>query len=231
MRAKIWFLIIAVLTFLTNSAAVPVYADAANRVRESAAVIKEITTIPEATIPPVLFKDAAGIAIIPGVIKAGVVFAGRFGTGVLMVREDNGSWSLPAFVNMGGGSVGWQIGAQSTDFILVFKNKRSIDGIVNGKFTAGVDASVAAGPVGRNLEVSTDQLLKAEIYSYSRSRGLFAGLSLEGAILHIDNEAAAEFYKRPNITAREIFSGKAGSSDPDVAALRHLLAKHASGGK
>jgi lipid-binding SYLF domain-containing protein len=217
------------LTYMTSAVVAPVYADESRRVSESALVIKEIMAIPEKAIPPALFKNAAGIAIIPGVIKAGFVVGGRFGTGVLSVRESNGSWSPPAFVNIGGGSVGWQIGAQSTDFILVFKNSRSIDGIKRGKLTVGLDASVAAGPVGRSLEASTDEMMKAEIYSYSRSRGLFAGLSLEGAVLYIDDDAAAAFYKRPNISAGDILSGRVESSSPDVVKLRELLAKYASG--
>ncbi len=120
----------------------------------------------------------------------------------------------------------WQIGAQSSDIILVFKSKRSIDGIKKGKFTLGVDAAAAAGPLGRNVEAATDLQLKAEIYAYSRSRGLFAGVSLEGAALRIDDAANAAFYGRKEIRAAEIFAAK-GNETAAVKRLHNMLAEHA----
>jgi lipid-binding SYLF domain-containing protein len=229
MKAKIGFFVTVLLTCILSGAAIPACADELKRVSESSAVIKELMAMPEMNVPPALFKDAAGIAVIPGVIKGGLIVAGRFGTGVMVVREKSGEWSPPVFVSLGGGSLGWQVGAESTDFILVFKNRRSIDGIVKGKFTLGVDASAAAGPVGRTVEADTDALMKAEIVSYSRSRGLFAGVSMEGAVLHIDADANAAFYERKGITAADIFSGKIASDSREVMQFRELLKRYASG--
>ena len=122
--------------------------------------------------------------IVPRVIKAGLVVGGRFGRGVVLVRNGKGCWSNPAFVTLTGGSVGWQIGVQSTDLVLVFKNRKTADRLLHGKdkLTLGADAAVAAGPLGRQAEAGTDARLHAEIYSYSRSRGLFAGISLKGPV-------------------------------------------------
>lgn len=198
----------------------------AEKVESATEALEEIMGIPETGIPPSLLRDAHGIAIIPSVIKVGFVLGGRYGRGVLTVRGKDGRWSAPVFVSIAGGSVGWQIGAESTDVILVFKSGKSIDGILNGKFTLGADAAVAAGPVGRRAEAATDEKLKAEIYSYSRNRGLFAGVSLEGSILQIVDESNAAFYGKDRIRPREILDGE-GIQVPAVAArLRKALAKH-----
>jgi lipid-binding SYLF domain-containing protein len=195
---------------------------------EAAGVLKEIMAIPEKGIPPALLSDAYGIAIIPGVIKLGFIVGGRYGTGVLMVRDKGGAWSSPAFVSLAGGGIGWQIGAQSTDIILVFKSRKSIDGLMKGKFTLGADAAVAAGPVGRSMEAATDVKLKSEIYSYSRNRGLFAGISLEGAALQIDDDANARFYASKDISAKDILSGKVHNDSAAVRDLRKMLLDYAS---
>lgn len=194
------------------------------KVKDAIKVLDEIMAIPEEGIPPALLSDSYGIAIIPGVFKAGFIIGGRHGTGVVVVRA-GGGWSDPSFVSITGGSIGWQIGAQSTDIILVFKSKRSIDNMMKGKFTLGADASIAAGPVGRQAEAATDIKLKAEIYSYSRSRGLFAGLSLEGASLGMDDEANAAFYGKEGVQAGDIFEGKVKA--PQVAEqLKDALRKY-----
>lgn len=159
-------------------------------------VLKEINKIPEQGIPPALLANASGVAIIPNVVKLGFVLGGRRGHGVLMIRDKKGGWLNPYFISFTGGSIGWQIGAQASDVILVFKNWKSIDAIRKGKFTLGVDAAVAAGPVGRQAEAATDTTFKAEIYSFARSRGLFAGVSLEGASLSIEHEDVWSFYRR-----------------------------------
>ncbi|MGA6993951.1 MAG: lipid-binding SYLF domain-containing protein [Candidatus Deferrimicrobiaceae bacterium] len=196
-------------------------------VRTAVEVLEEISAIPETGIPPSLLQNAHGIAVVPGVIKVGFVVGGRHGRGVVLVRDDRGGWSNPVFISLTGGSVGWQIGAQSTDVILVFKSGKSIDGIMKGKFTVGADAAVAAGPVGRSASASTDAQLKAEIYSYSRSRGLFAGVSVEGAALQIDEEANAAFYGKEGVRAGEILRGEGIPSPPAAVPLRDFLAKHA----
>lgn len=167
--------------------------------------LHDIAEIPEQGIPPALMTNAYAVAVIPRVIKAGLLFGGRYGTGLLTVRTPNNEWSNPAFIELYGGSFGLQIGVQSTDVVLVFKHRKSVDNIFEGKVTLGADASVAAGPVGRRAEASTDAELQAEVYSYSRSRGLFAGVSLEGAILQIDYPANDSFYGRA-YSAAEILS-------------------------
>ena len=148
-------------------------------------------------VPASLLAEAHGVAIIPDVIKLGFVAAVRRGHGVVMVKDANGQWTLPTFVTLTGGSVGWQAGIQNTDVVLVFTTKKSVDGLMSGKFTIGADASAAAGPVGRNAAAATDARLKAEILSYSRSRGLFAGVSLDGSAIEVNQVAATEFYGAP----------------------------------
>jgi lipid-binding SYLF domain-containing protein len=193
----------------------------------ASAILDEIMRIPEQGIPPSLLADAAGIAIIPNVLKVGLVVGGRYGAGVLLLRGADGRWSNPSFISLTGGSFGWQIGAQSTDLICVFKRSRSIEGIMDGKFTLGADAAVAAGPVGRNVQGATDASLKAEIYSYSSSRGLFAGISLEGAALQIDEAANGLYYRNPGISARAILNGSGGFETPEVRELKERLVRYA----
>jgi lipid-binding SYLF domain-containing protein len=147
-------------------------------------------------ISPALLRQARGVAIIPHVVKAGLLFDGRFGRGVVLARRADGCWSNPVFVTLSGGGVGLQAGIQSTDVILVFKTGHSLDRVLRGKgkLVLGGDVSVAAGPVGREAEAATDALLKAEIFSYSRSRGLFAGVALQGAALLVDHGANEAVY-------------------------------------
>ena len=180
-------------------------------------VLSEILAIPEESIPERLLREAEAIAVMPDVVKAGLVFGGRGGKGLMAVRGSDGTWSNPTFITLGGGSFGFQAGVQSADVVLVFRNRRGVDNIVNGKFTLGADASVAAGPVGRSAQASTDEQLKAEIYSYSRARGLFAGVALDGTVLRIDHRANQRAYG-PNTTPRAIFEGRANAA-PDALVL------------
>jgi lipid-binding SYLF domain-containing protein len=195
------------------------------KVEASVLVISEIMQIPEKSIPDSLLRKAYGIAIIPEVIKVGFVLGGRHGKGVILTRSSDGRWSNPSFVTLTGGSIGWQIGAQSSDVILIFRSKRSIDGIIKGKFTLGADASIAAGPVGRHAEAGTDVELKAEIYSYSRSRGLFAGIALEGAALQIDHDANEAFYGVKDIGPSDIFNSKV-KAPASAGRLRRVIEKY-----
>ncbi len=194
-------------------------------------VLNSLNAIPEKCIPPAMLCDAHAIAIIPDVIKAGFIIGGRHGRGVLLVREPLGGWSNPIFLSLTGGSIGWQAGAQSTDLVLIFRTARSAERILKGKgkLTLGADAAVAAGPVGREAAAATDLQLKAEIYTYSRSRGLFAGLSLAGDALCVDWAANERFYANPNVTTADILAG-ANILLPEVALkLRMTLARQAAG--
>jgi lipid-binding SYLF domain-containing protein len=193
-------------------------------------VMDKIMEIPEKAIPPALLANAEGIAVIPGVIKVGFILGGQYGNGVLLVRGKDGAWSNPVFVTLMSGSVGWQIGAQATDFVIVFKSPRSIEGIMKGKYTLGADAAVAAGPVGRRAEASTDVEFKAEIYSYSRSRGLFAGISLEGSSLQIDHESNAAFYGKADVRPSEVLDSMGVKTPPDAEKLKNTLGKYAPAG-
>jgi len=199
----------------------------ASTVDEAADVINELAGIPLKGIPPCLMQDAQGVAIIPNMIKAGFVVGGRYGRGVIVVREPDGTWSNPIFVTLTGGSLGWQIGIQATDVVLVFKTRASLDRVLQGrnKLTLGADAAVAAGPIGRQAEAGTDLQLKAEIYSYSRSRGLFAGVALEGAALLVDNDADEAFYRLANIRPKDIVAMKGLPVPECVVRLNEALGK------
>ncbi len=176
------------------------------RVADATDVIDQLLRIPEQSIPPSLLSRAYAIAVIPNLIKVGFGIGVRRGKGILVVRQADNTWSNPAFVAMTGGSIGWQIGAQSSDIILVFKSRKGVDSIQNGKLTLGANASVAAGPVGRHTEIATDIKFEAEVYSYSRSRGLFVGVSLEGAGLTMDRKSNSAYYGSSSITPEQIFA-------------------------
>ena len=193
-----------------------------DRADEATHVLVEILRIPEDRIPDKLLAEAQAIAVIPNVIKAGFGVGGRRGRGLIAVRGRDGTWSNPSFITLTGGSFGFQAGVQSADVILVFRTKRGVDSIVGGKFTLGADASVAAGPVGRSAQASTDERLKAEILSYSRARGLFAGVALDGTRLAIDNKSNQRVYGDGN-TARAIFEGRAGNGSDATVGFRDRL--------
>ena len=201
----------------------------AEKVVEAEQVLNELMAIPAKQIPARLLQEAQGIVIVPNVIKIGFIAGARRGHGVVLTRDADGEWSLPQFVTLTGGSVGWQAGIQGTDVVLIFTTRHGIDGLLRGKFTVGVDAAVTAGPVGREATAGTDETLRAEIYSYSRSRGLFAGVALDGSAIEIDNEAHEFFYGSP--------TGELPRRIPAQAAeLRHYLteitphARHAGPG-
>jgi len=184
-------------------------------------VLDELLQMPEQNIPTWLLERAYAIAVVPDVIKVGLGIGGRRGKGVLVVRKDNGEWSNPIFVNLTGGSFGFQVGVQSADVVLVFTSRHSIEGIVGGKVTLGADASVAAGPVGRQSSAATDVGLTAQVYSYSRASGLFAGVALDGSALTIDHRSNETFYRRPGILASEIIKD---STPPTSAAAQQFIA-------
>lgn len=163
-------------------------------VKDANQVLNEIMAIPVNGIPQNMLRDAHAVAIIPDVIKGSFVVGARHGNGVLLVR-DAGGWHAPVFITLTGGNVGWQVGVQSTDVILVFKTRRSVENLLSGKFTLGADAAVAAGPVGRNVAAATDANLGAQILSYSRSRGIFVGVSLDGSVIRMNPMSNAAYYR------------------------------------
>lgn len=209
---------ILLFVFVTAVVASPAFAATKEerRVLDATDIVDQLLRIPEQSVPPALLSRAYAVAVIPRVIKVGFGVGARRGKGILVVRQDDNSWSNPAFIALTGGSFGFQVGAQSTDIILVFKTRQSVDGISQGKLTLGADASIAAGPVGRQAGVATDMTFQSEVYSYSRSRGLFAGVALEGAGVSMDRKANAAYYGSSKITPEQIFAS-AGNAAPASA--------------
>lgn len=164
------------------------------RAMKAANVLTEVMGIPDGGIPDELMEKAHAIVVIPHMVKGAFGIGGNYGKGLVAHRLPNGKWSAPSYITIGGGSFGLQLGVQATDVILVFTSEAGFKGLLNGKVKLGADAAVAAGPVGRKAEIGTDVLLKSPIFSYSRSKGLFAGVSLEGAAITIDDDANAKAY-------------------------------------
>lgn len=177
-----------------------------NRISEADKVLKEIMASPDHSIPEELLAKAKAIAIYPSVLKVGFIIGGRFGKGVVLSRDKDGKWGPVAFSTIGGGSWGLQIGGSATDLVLVVLSDRGMDGILSNSVTLGVDAAVAAGPVGRSSSAGTDLSLQAGIISYSRSRGFFAGMALDGAVMTQDNDSNRLYYGKP-LTSRDILLG------------------------
>lgn len=193
---SIMFLIFCLLTSLPGltRADQPASKPGEERIERAIEVVKDLASLSEEGIPAKLLEKAQGIAIFPGVVKAAWGIGGQYGRGIVVVRREDGRWSNPLFINLIGGSFGWQIGVQKADLVLVFKNRRGVENIASNKITLGADMSVSAGPVGRSAEASTDIEMEAEIYSYSKSKGLFAGIALKGGTLRVDREANSAFY-------------------------------------
>lgn len=192
-------------------------------------VLTELMQMPEQTVPAWLLERAHAVAVVPAVIKVGLGIGGRRGKGVLVVRKDNGDWSNPVFVNLTGGSFGFQVGVQSTDVVLVFTSRQSIEGIVGGKVTLGADASVAAGPVGRQSSAATDVGLTAQVYSYSRASGLFAGVALDGSAMTIDHASNEAFYGRPGVLASEVIRSDAPAAPAPAPEFIAAIQRSATG--
>jgi lipid-binding SYLF domain-containing protein len=188
-------------------------------------VLTEVQAMPDLQVPDWLLQRAEGIAILPEVVKAGIGIGGRGGTGVLLVRHRDGSWSNPLFVGLGAGSVGFQFGIQAADVVLVFTTRKSVEGITDGKITLGGDAAAVAGPVGRSASAATSVTLDAEVYSYSRAKGLFAGVSLEGSVLFIRDKANERFYGKDGVIASDIISETSPTAPPPAPALIQEVAR------
>jgi lipid-binding SYLF domain-containing protein len=188
----------------------------------SSQVLEELRDAGDRAIPNWLLERAYGIAVIPDLTKIAFFAGGRRGNGVLVFRDKNGRFTNPIFVTLTGGSFGFQWGVQSTDIVLVFTSRKSVEGITGGKVTLGGDASVSAGPVGRESSASTDMTFKSEVYSYSRSRGVFAGLAIDGSVMSIDDDENDAFYRKKDVTASDIVSGAVTTNDD--AARRFMTA-------
>src|SRR6202140_1660466 len=198
------------------------------RLENSGTVLQEVMDLPD-NIPQELLEKAQCIIVFPSVLKAAFVVGGSYGRGAMVCRTGehfNGPWGSPAMYALEGASVGFQLGAQATDLVLLVMNEKGASSILNSKVKLGVDASVAAGPKGRDASANTDAYMRAEILSYSRSRGLFAGVSLEGSTLRPDDDANADVYGR-KITAREVVLGGKASIPASGQHLVRVLQKNA----
>jgi lipid-binding SYLF domain-containing protein len=197
------------LTFALTFA-LPASADSRTdqRLQQSQRVFESFVDLTEQSIPAWLLDRAYGVVVVPSVVKVALTIGGRGGKGVMAVRNPDGQWSLPTFVTLGGVNVGFQVGVQSTDVVLVLMSRESVEGIAGGKVTLGADASVAAGPIGRASAAATDATLSAQVLSYSRNAGLFAGVALDGTVIAIDRRANESAYGMSGILASQILQGQ-----------------------
>lgn len=217
-------LVVAALSIATLSAQ---SSDETRRINDAVLVLQEIMAAGDKAVPQSIMEKAAGIAVFPSLLKGGFVVGGQRGHGVLSVRnKKDGTWSAPAFLTITGGSIGAQIGGQAVDLILVVQNDRGLEQLVKNQFKLGAEAGVAAGPVGREAAAATDIQMRAQILSYSRARGLFAGITLNGATIRQDRDANERFYGTAYRTGQIVFDGLGGSPAP-AATWREALAKYA----
>lgn len=216
------------ITLAVSAAVVGAQSDEAKRVAEATTVMNEIMGAGDNSIPRSILEKAEGIAVFPSLLKGGLVVGGQHGRGVLSVRDaKSGTWSAPGFLTINGGSIGAQIGAQAIDLILVVNNRRGLEQLVSNQFKLGADASVAAGPVGRDASAATDIQMRAQILSYSRTRGLFAGVTLNGSTIRQDRDANERFYGTAYRTSQIVFDRLGGAPEP-VGAWRDALGKYAT---
>jgi lipid-binding SYLF domain-containing protein len=187
--------------------------DEEEKINESIATLRDLTTTPDKAIPRHLLERAEAIVVIPSLVKGGFIIGAKHGKGVMSVRTGSDrAWSAPGFVKMTGGSIGWQIGLQSIDLVLLVMNRSGVDDLLADKFTLGGSASVAAGPVGRAADAATDAKLSSQILAYSRASGLFAGLTLEGASLRADKDSIKDFYSREQTLKDVVMSPLSGTA-------------------
>jgi lipid-binding SYLF domain-containing protein len=204
---------LALLLFLSLSPSAQ--NDEARRISEAVSVLTDIMGAADQSVPRSIMQKAEGIAVFPSLIKGGLIFGAQRGRGILSVRDANTRvWSSPAFLTITGGSFGAQIGAQAVDLILVIQNRRGLEQLVGNQFKIGADASVAAGPVGRDTSASTDIQMRAQILSYSRTRGLFAGVTLKGTTISPDRDANDRLYGMGYRTGQIVFDGLGGTPAP-----------------
>ena len=218
------------IVLVTSALGMPTFAkknskraeEATRRSKDAATVFNEIMGAPDNGIPKELVDKAQAIAVFPSVLKAAFIFGGTEGKGVISRRTAHG-WSTPAFFNLGGGSFGAQIGADKTDYVLLVMNDKGLNGLLTDKFEIGGEVGVAAGPVGREASAATDAQLKAEILTYSRSKGLFAGVDLNGTAITPDNNLNEGFY---GMKARDVLNGAIGRIPPLVSIFPETLSRY-----
>jgi lipid-binding SYLF domain-containing protein len=221
-------LAVALICLTLGSPAAQAYTPTDKRLDDSREVFESFTFLTEQSIPGWLLERAYGVVVVPRVIKGALGIGGRGGRGVMAVRNPDGHWGNPVFVTLAGVNIGFQIGVQSTDVVLVLMSRMSVEGIAGGKVTLGADASVAAGPVGRSATAATDATFKAQVLSYSRNEGMFAGVALDGTVISIDNGANASAYGVSGILPSQILDGPVSMAPPAAQAFTASLNKATS---
>jgi lipid-binding SYLF domain-containing protein len=221
--------VVPILLACAVASAVPMaQTDEARRISEAVTVLHEIMRAGDQSVPGAIMQKAQGIAVFPSLLKGGFIVGGQYGRGVLSARDPKtGAWSSPAFLTITGGSLGAQIGGQAVDLVLVIQNRRGLEQLVSNQFKVGADASVAAGPVGRDASASTDIQMRAQILSYSRTRGLFAGATINGTTISQDRDANDRFYGMGYRTGQIVFDGLGGAPAP-VGDWKAALAKYST---
>jgi len=199
------------------------------RLNDSRRVFETFSNLSEQSIPSWLLERAYGVVVIPKVIKGALIVGGRGGRGVMAVRNADGAWSNPVFVTLGGANIGFQWGVQSTDLVLVLMSRKSVEGIAGGKVTLGADASVAAGPVGRSATAATDATFSAQVLSYARNEGLFAGVAIDGSVIAVDDDWNESAYGVSGIMASQILEGRAGNPPAAAREFTAALTRATSG--
>jgi len=226
---RVFALLLASLALALGSVGAHASSATDTRLDDSRQVFESFANLTEEAIPTWLLERAYGVVVVPRVIKGALIIGGRGGKGVMAVRNTDGSWSNPVFVTLAGANIGFQWGVQSTDLVLVLMSRKSVEGIAGGKVTLGADASVAAGPVGRSATAATDATLQAQVLAYARNEGIFAGVSVDGSIIAIDDKANASAYGVAGILASQILDGTAGTPPPAARAFTDSLARATSG--
>src|SRR6266571_8831847 len=196
-----------------------------NRIREAAMVLKEIHSVPDKDVPQELWDKAECVIVVPSLKKAAFVFGGEYGSGLMSCRHDK-QWGAPVFMQVGKGSWGLQIGAQSIDLVLLVMNRRGMEKMLGNKVSLGAEASVAAGPVGRDARAATDAQLKAEILSYSRAQGLFAGVDISGGVLRPDTDANRDLFGK-DVSAHDVVMGNTTKPPAATQAFLNALKREA----
>ena len=225
-RISPWLLCLLALTPSTAASAPAGGEPEAQRLRDARRAFQEIRQIPDAEIPNQLLEGCKCVAVFPGVVKGAFGWGARLGRGVISCRDSGGHWSPPSFLTLGGGSFGFQIGVEKADVVLFFMTERGARSMVESQFTLGAKGSLAAGPVGRSAEAATDLKLDAEIYSYAKSKGLFAGISLEGANLSVSKDANTKYYGRPVSAEQVLFQHKSPAMPPEAKDFVAALPAH-----
>jgi lipid-binding SYLF domain-containing protein len=221
---------VCMVALIAAAAMLPLAAQSAEeenqRVAAAATVLDEIMAAPDKAVPSAVIEKAAAIAVFPSLMKGGIIVGGQRGHGVLSVRGKDGSWSNPAFLTITGGSIGPQFGVQAIDLVLVITEQRGLEQLVQNQFKVGADAGAAAGPVGRDASASTDIQMRAKILSYSRSRGLFAGATINGTTIRQDRDANERFYGIGYRTGQIVFEGM-GTAPESANGWKATLTKYA----